>query len=47
MGYQDAHVAAKAYYNAKEFNFYHPEVISKYHREFGSAWFEFWGIEVH
>lgn len=37
--------AAKAYYNAKKFNFYHPEVIKQNSKLFNNAWFEFWGIE--
>ncbi len=40
-----AHEAAKANYNAKEFNFYHPEVIKQNSKLFNNAWFEFWGIE--
>lgn len=27
MSYENAHEAALIYYNAKEFNLYHPEVI--------------------
>ena len=45
MSYEAAHEAAKAYYNAVEFNFYHPDVIKQYNREFSPAWFRFWGIE--
>ncbi len=44
MGYDEAHEAAKMYYNATEFNLYHPEVIKKYPQYFNNAWFEFWGI---
>ena len=45
MGYEDAHEAAKSYYNAIEFNFYHPEVIKQNPKFFNNAWFIFWGIE--
>ncbi len=45
MSYEDAHEAAKAYYNATEFNLYHPEVIKANPKLFNNAWFEFWGIE--
>ena len=45
MSYEEAHEAAKAYYNAKEFNFYHPEVIVRYKNQFNAAWLRFWGIE--
>ena len=45
MSYEEAHEAAKAYYNAVEFNFYHPDVIKQYSREFSTPWFSFWGME--
>lgn len=45
MGYRKAHGAAKVYYNAVEFNFYHPEVIKQNSELFSKVWFEFWGIE--
>ena len=45
MNYNDAHEAAKAYYNATEFNLYHPEVVKANPKLFNNAWFEFWGIE--
>lgn len=45
MSYDNAHEAAKAYYNATEFNFYHPEVIKQNPKLFNNLWFEFWGIE--
>ena len=45
MTYENAHDAAKAFYNAIEYNFYHPDVIKKLKRLFGSSWFEFWDIE--
>lgn len=45
MSYEAAHEAAKAYYNAVEFNLYHPDVIMQYKREFNPAWFRFWEIE--
>lgn len=45
MSYNDAHNAAKSYYNATEFNFYHPDVIKATPKLFNKAWFEFWGIE--
>lgn len=45
MSYEASHEAAKAFYNAEEFNFYHPDVIKQYNREFNPAWFRFWGIE--
>lgn len=45
MSYDYAHEVAKTCYNAKEFNFYHPEVIKQNSKLFNNAWFEFWGIE--
>lgn len=45
MSYDNAHEAAKVYYDATEFNFYHPEVIKQNPKLFNNAWFEFWGIE--
>lgn len=45
MDYDKAHGAAKVYYNATEFNFYHPEVIKQNQALFSNVWFEFWGIE--
>ncbi len=45
MSYDNAHEAAKAYYNATEYNFYHSEVIKQNPKLFNNAWFEFWGIE--
>ena len=45
MSYNNAHEAAKVYYNATEFNFYHSEVIKQNPKLFNNAWFEFWGIE--
>ncbi len=45
MEYEQAHEAAKIYYNAVEFNFYHPEVIKQNQELFSKVWFEFWGIE--
>lgn len=45
MDYNSAHDAAKSFYNAKEFNFYHPDVIKQFPTEFNSSWFDFWGLE--
>ena len=45
MEYEQAHEAAKIYYNAVEFNFYHPEMIKQNQELFSKVWFEFWGIE--
>ena len=45
MSYEIAHEAAKEHYSAVEFNFYHPDVIMRYKKDFGSPWFIFWGIE--
>lgn len=45
MSYDNAHEAAKVYYNATEFNFYHPEVIKQNPKLFNNAWFGFWGME--
>ena len=41
MSYEASYEVAKAYYNAEEFNFYHPDVIKQYNREFNQVWFGF------
>ena len=45
MSYENAHELAKMYYNAIEFNLYHPEVIKQNPKLFNHAWFDFWNIE--
>ena len=45
FSYNDAHTAAKEYYNAEEYNLYHPEVIKNNPQFFNNTWFEFWNIE--
>jgi RHS repeat-associated protein len=42
--YQAAHEAALAQYGVSRFSVYHPDVISTYPENFGSAWKAFWGI---
>lgn len=37
MSYDNAHEAAKEYYNATEFNFYHPEVEKQNSKIFNKA----------
>jgi hypothetical protein len=43
MSCDEAHEAPKLYYNATEYNLYHPEVIKRYHQLFNKSWFEFGG----
>ena len=44
MSYAEAHAAALKAYGHVEFDLYHPNVISSMPEEFGSKWFEHWGI---
>lgn len=45
MSYEQAHNSAKQYYNAKEFNLYHPDVIVEMPEQFNGAWYDFWGLD--
>ena len=45
LDYVNAHNSALEEFGVTEFDLYHPKVIKDMPEWFGTAWYEYWGIE--